>query len=141
MNVGRGLFLVSVLVLLMGFPACTRARPIPGELPRGLEGWKQQCGLLWVLTPRKDDRIRIRITSKEGGQVDYGTGFLVDEHRLASSFCRTDLPVVAAFHCLLDAEGGAPFSGHLEAWFQGRLLQAWTIPDTLYFEAGVVLPH
>ena len=141
MNVRRGLVLVSMLTLVLVAPACTRARPVPGELPKGLEGWKQQCGLLWILTPRKDDRIRIRITGKAGSQVDYGTGFLVDEHRLASSFCKSDCPVVAVFHCVIEAEGEAQFSGNLEAWFQGKLLQAWTIPSSRHFEAGVVLPH
>jgi len=141
MNAGRDWFLVSMLCLMPLASACTRARPLPGVPPKGLEGWKQQCGLLWVLTPGSGDRVRLRITGKDGGEMDYGTGFLVDGHRLASSFCKSDMPVLATFHCRLEAEGDAPFSGRLEAWYQGRMLQAWTLPGSRQFDAWVALPQ
>lgn len=141
MRAVRSLILFSMLALMLGAPACTRVRPSPGDLPKGLEGWKRQCGLLWVLTARDGDRIRIRITGKDGGLVDYGTGFLVDERRLASAFCRTDHPGLAGYHCVLESEGGAPFSGRLEAWYQGGLLRAWDIPSTRHFDALAVLPR
>lgn len=128
------------LFLVLASPSCTRTQAMAQVLPKGLEGWKQQCGLLWVVKVQGGEGVRFRISGKAGDLLDYGGGFQVEEHQLASSFCRTDAPVQAAFHCLLDSEKGGPVTGQLEAWYLGTLLQTWTLPGVRHFEAQVVLP-
>jgi hypothetical protein len=88
-----------------------------------------------------NDPIRIRITSKSGELQDYGGGFLVENHRLASSFCRTDSPVITEFQCALNSADETPFSGSLEAWYRGKHLQTWSITRTCRFQAIAVLPR
>ena len=67
--------------------------------PKGLEAWKQQCGLLWVLSPRAGDPIRIRITGKGGETLDCGQGFPVDGHRLGT-WTLTEVPPFEALAVL-----------------------------------------
>ncbi|WP_316412237.1 hypothetical protein [Mesoterricola silvestris] len=128
------------LLLVMGPPACTRTRAVAQVLPKGLEGWKRQCGLLWVVRVQGGEGVRFRISGRFGNLLDYGGGFTVDDHQLASSFCRTDAPVQAAFHCILDSEKGGPVTGQLEAWYLGALLKTWTLRGVRHFEAQVALP-
>jgi len=133
-----GIGLASAMLLVS--PACIRPEGKPARNQRPVEDWKQQCGLLWILSLDSQDRPSLQITGKGGELLDYGGGFTFDNRHLASSFCRTDILAVKTFHCIIDLERPAPASATLEAWFQGQLLQSWTLPRVRHFEATVTLP-
>ncbi|GEM_PF-2599335 len=133
---------LALPILLLGAaPACTRPGLVPRDAPRKVEEWKQQCGLLWILVLEKDEPVRIRITGKGGETLDYGGGFVIGNHHLASSFCRTDLLVLETFRCRIDAGDGALLSGRLEAWFNGNLLQTWALTGVRHYDASAGLPR
>jgi hypothetical protein len=136
----RIITLLAPLALIFASLGCQEAVLDPHKTAAAVGQWKDECGLLWVITLEPDLDINVQVTGRTGEMIRYGGGMVVGKKHLISPFCRTDLPTVHTFHCQISSPSSKPFSGRVEAWYLGAFLDGWDIRDTHQFKAQVVLP-
>jgi len=102
--------------------------------------WKNECGLLWVISLEPDLAINVQVTGRTGEMIRYGGGTTIGRKHLISPFCRADTPTVRTFQCQITSPSGQRFSGRVEAWYLGTLIHGWDVKDMSKFETRVDLP-
>lgn len=132
--------LVIPSVILLSSLAC-REPVLDSKNATTLVGnWKAECGLLWVIDLEPEVEINVQVTGRTGEMIRYGGGTTIGKKHLISPFCRTDTPLVRTFQCQVTSPSGKRFSGRVEAWYLGNLVNGWNVKDLAHFETRVDLP-
>lgn len=127
-------------VFLLTSLACNDPVLSPKAAAAQVGNWKQECGLLWVISIEPEIEINVQVTGRTGEMIRYGGGTTVGRKHLISPFCRTDIPSVQTFRCQITSPSGQRFSGRVEAWYLGNPIASWELKDSPNFETLVNLP-